>query len=145
MTDMTVNDGRIVNGMLEKLEICSLRNRGHYPVTCEDNVYKEDESIKDRVKGDNPSEGDGTEEENPSTKPDPEEKPTTPTPDEPKPGEIDITKPENEPSTIIEATENGGKVVMSAGEVTKPVNLTKSVTLEGVNAGKAQNFKQEVK
>lgn len=112
---------KIVEEMIKKAKATSIKNRGAYPVTIATNAFKQN----------------GT----------PLEKVIKKLPDEEIPAadmSVDLQDPENTVTDAIVIADNNAIIAVSEGEVTSEMTLDKGITLQGVNAGIAQNFDQEV-
>ena len=111
--------------MLEAIENArraSLINRGMYPYTMATNVFYQDGTRLEAI----PGEEDGASD--------------VATPDT----VVDLSDPETSVSEVLTEAENGEVIELQGGTVEEELTLDKSVTLNGENAGVAQNFKQEV-
>ena len=106
---------RIVEELIKKAKATSIANRGKYPITVATNVYKQD--------GTSLETGDNSEISEPDVVVDPTS--------------THIVE-------VIKEVESGAVIAVADGEVAEELNLDKGVTIQGVNAGIPQNYKQEV-
>ena len=109
---------RIVEELIKKSKAASIKNRGMYPVTIATNVYKQDGTSMETVPNQEILEPDVI---------------------------INPNDPEATPiSEVVASIESGAVISVSNGEIAEELNLDKGIVLQGVNAGIAQNYKQEV-
>ena len=106
---------------IENAKRASLINRGMYPYTVATNVFYQDGTRLEAI----PGEEGTTDVATPDTV-------------------VDLTDPETSVSNVLAEAENGEVIELQGGTVEEELTLDKSVTLNGENAGVAQNFKQEV-
>lgn len=113
---------KIVEELIKKAKAASISNRGAYPVTAADHVFKQN----GMTLGDDYVEA---------------------LPDEEIPEAnvvVDLQESETPIVEIINTAESGVVIAVSDGEVAEELVLNKGVVMQGVNAGVAQNHRQEV-
>lgn len=114
---------KIIEEMIAKAKAASVANRGAYPVTAATNVFKKDGSRLEEKSGDSKL------------------------PDEPVAEPevvIELSDPETTVSGVIATIEEDAVIGLTEGEVAETLTVDKGVTIQGVNAGVAQNYLQEV-
>lgn len=115
---------RIIEELIKCAKEASLKNRGQYGVTIATNVYKKDGSTIERKV----EPGKLADEEIPEAD-----------------IVLDLSSPDEAPIEVIIASSEGAIIAVSDGEIASELKLEKDLTLQGVNAGIAQNYDQEVK
>ena len=115
---------RIIEELIQKAKSASVTNRGAYPVTAAANVFKQDGTSLEGI-------------HIPAKLPN-EEVPEADV-------VVDLHEPEHSLITeIIDTAESGAVIAVSDGEVAEELTLCKGIVMQGVNAGIAQNYRQEV-
>ena len=122
---MTKN--HILESFINKAKKTSVGTAGIYVKTAATNVYLND----------------GTTYELKDVENVPVEDPLAPLPTEPVEEPTETVVPEDV-ATTISTVEDNAVIEIPEGEVTEAITVEKSVTIQGENAGIAQNFDQEV-
>lgn len=113
---------RIVEELIKKSKAASIKNRGAYPVTAAKNTFKLNGECYEDLIPVGPKE-----------------------PVLPSDTTVDPTNTESTLASVMSSAEDGSVIDITEGSVSIDLAVDKSVTLQGTNAGIAQNFDQEVK